>query len=95
MDKTFYTIRNFVTDKEHVVDITYIRPFYFYPNYVTTLDVEVKDTDETVVDAILQHDFLDPTDKKWLVRWVIHHSKIFKTLSHLTLTLILSLLRNE
>jgi hypothetical protein len=30
----------------------------------------VKDTDETVVDAILQHDFSDPTDKKWLVRWL-------------------------
>jgi hypothetical protein len=30
----------------------------------------VKDTDETVVDAILQHDFSDLTDKKWLVRWL-------------------------
>ena len=41
--------------------------------YVTPLNVTVKDTDETVVDAILQrlvNDFSDPQDKKWLVRRV-------------------------
>ena len=68
--KTYYTIRNLVTDKAYVVDVTHMRPFYFNPNYVTPLHVAVKDTDETVVDAILQHDFSDPTDKKWLVPWL-------------------------
>ena len=48
----------------------HIRPFYFDPNYVTPLNVAMKDTDETVVDAILQQDFSNPTDKKWLVRWL-------------------------
>jgi hypothetical protein len=57
-----------VTDKEYVVDVTHIH-IYVDPNYVTPLNV-VKDTDEAVVDAILQHDFSDPTDKKWLVRWL-------------------------
>ena len=40
------------------------------PHYVTPLIVAVKDTDETVVESILQHDFSDPNDKKWLVRWL-------------------------
>ena len=48
-----YTIRNFVTDKEYVVDVMHIRLFYFNPHYVTPLNVAVKDTDEAVVDAIL------------------------------------------
>ena len=61
----------------------------FDPNYVTPLNVAVKDTDETVVDAILQHDFSDPTDKKWLVRWyVIHH------LNHGNDTIILKTVRH-
>jgi hypothetical protein len=69
-DKTYYTIRNLVMDKESVVDVTHRRPFYFDPNYVTPLNVAVKDTDETVVESILQHDFSNPNDKKWLVRWL-------------------------
>ena len=70
MDKPRYTIRNLVTDKEYVVDVTDIRPFYYDPTYVTPLNIAVKDTDETVVDMIVKHDFSDPKDKKWLVRWV-------------------------
>ena len=64
------TIRNLVTDKEYVVDVMHIHPFYFDPNYLAPLKVAVKDTDETVVDTILHHDFSDPMDKKWLVRWL-------------------------
>jgi len=41
----------------------HIWPFYFGPNYVTPLNVAVKDTDEMVVDGIPQHDFMDPQDK--------------------------------
>jgi hypothetical protein len=70
VDKSRYSIRNLVTNKEYVVDVTHIRPFYFHPTYVTPLNIAVKDTDETVVDAIVQHDFSDPQDKKWLVRWI-------------------------
>jgi hypothetical protein len=79
VDKTYNNIRN-VTDKEHVVDATHIRPFYFDPNYVTPLNVAVKDTDETVVDVILQHDFSDPQDKKWLFCWV--SDPLLETLRH-------------
>ena len=37
VDKTYYTIQNLITDKEYVVDVTHIRPFYFDPNYVTVV----------------------------------------------------------
>jgi len=67
LDKIYYTIQNLATDKEYVVDVTHIRPFYFDLNNVTLLNVAEKDNDETVVDAI-QHDFSHPADKKWLVR---------------------------
>ena len=30
----------------------------------------MKDTDETVVELIVNHDFLKPQEKKWLVRWL-------------------------
>ena len=53
VDKPRYSIRNLVTNK---VDVTHIRPFYFDPTYVTPLKIAVKDTDETVVDTIVQHD---------------------------------------
>ena len=43
---------NLVTDKEYVVDVTHIRPFYYDPTYVTPLNI-VKETDETVVDMIV------------------------------------------
>ena len=68
MDKSRYYIRNLVTNKEYFVDVTHIRPFYFDPTYVTPLNIAVKDTDKKVVDTIVQHDFSDPQDKKWLVR---------------------------
>ena len=69
-DKPRYSIRNLVTNKEYVVDVTHIRPFYYDPAYVTPLNIAVKDTDETVVEMIVNHDFSNPQDKKWLVRWL-------------------------
>ena len=70
MDKPRYSIRTLVTNKEYVVDVTHTHPFYFDPTYVTPLNIVVKDTDETVVDTIIQHNFSDPHEKTWLVRWV-------------------------
>jgi hypothetical protein len=64
-----YTIRNLVTGKEYMVDVTHIRPFNFDPNYVTPLNIAAKDTDEYVVEKILAHDFSDFNDKRWLVKW--------------------------
>jgi transposase InsO family protein len=68
--KPRYTIRNLVTDKEYMVDVMHIRPFYFDPMFVTPLNIAVKDTDEHVVERIVAHDFTDLNDKRWLVRWV-------------------------
>ena len=90
VDKTYYTIRNLVTDKEYVIDVMHIRPFYFDPNYVTPLNVAVKDADETVVDTILQYDFQIPwINYGWFAGYVTHHLSpgnvtiIFKTWRHL------------
>ena len=67
--KPRYVIRNLTDSKEYVVDVTHLRPFYYDPEYVTPLNVAAKDTDEEVVQEILQHDFSDFNDKRWLVRW--------------------------
>ena len=66
--KPRYTIRNLVTGKEDMVDVTHIRPFYFDPNYVTPLNIAAKDTDEYVMEKFLPHDFSDYNDKRWLVK---------------------------
>ena len=42
----------------------------FDPSTTTPLNIAVKDTDETMVDMIVTHDFSDPKDKKWLMRWI-------------------------
>ena len=39
-------------------------------HYVTPLNIAVKDTDKIFVDVIVQHDFSDPKNKYWLVRWI-------------------------
>jgi Chromo (CHRromatin Organisation MOdifier) domain len=48
----------------------HIRPFYFDPEFVTPLNIAVKDINEHVVDEILDHDFSDLNDRRWLVRWI-------------------------
>jgi transposase InsO family protein len=69
--KPMYTIRNLADNKEYVVDVTHLRPFFFDPEFVNPLNVAAKDTGENVVVAILRHDFSDLNDKRWLVRWEI------------------------
>ena len=69
LTKPRYTIRNLVTGKEYMADVTHLRPFYFDPNYVTPLNIAVKDTDEHVVEKIVAHDFSNFNDKRWLVQW--------------------------
>jgi len=54
-DKPRYNIRNLVPNKEYVVDVTHIRPFYYDPAYVTPLNIAVKDTDKTVIEMIVAH----------------------------------------
>ena len=43
--------------------------FYFDPNYVTPLNIATRDTDESVVLRILEHDFRNTMDKRWFVEW--------------------------
>ena len=47
----------------------HIRPFYYDPAYVAPLNIAVKDTDVMEVE-IVNHDFSNPQDKKWLVQWL-------------------------
>ena len=46
-DKPRYNIRNLVTNKEYVADVTHIRHFYYDLADVTLLNIAVKETDET------------------------------------------------
>jgi hypothetical protein len=68
-EKLWYTIQNLVPTKEYFADVTHLKPFYFDPDYVTPLNIATRDTDESVVLRILDHDFSDTTDKRWLVEW--------------------------
>jgi hypothetical protein len=67
--KQVYTIRHLVTQKEYLVDVTHLKPFYHDPTYVVPLNIAVKDTDEYVVENIIAHDVSNPKDTKWRVRW--------------------------
>jgi len=62
VDKSRYTIRNLVTDKEYFVDVTHILFFYFDPAYVTPINIAVGYKLDGGGDAIAQQDFLDPQD---------------------------------
>jgi len=50
LTKPKYTIRNLVTGKEYMADVTHLRPFCFDPNNVTPLNIAVTDADEHVVE---------------------------------------------
>jgi transposase InsO family protein len=66
--KWIYTIRNLVTTRTTDVDVTHIKPFYFDPTYTTPLHIAVRDTDEYVVDHIVDHK-LTNDGHLWRVRW--------------------------
>jgi hypothetical protein len=67
--KPRYTIRNLSDGKEYVVDVSHLRPFYYDPNFVTPLNIAAKDSEESVVEKIVTHDFSNVMNKKWLVHW--------------------------
>ena len=69
--RTWYTITNLVTTREYFADITHLKPFYYDPDFVTPLNIAVRDSEESVVSEIVEHDFSDPTNKLWLVKWLV------------------------
>jgi len=69
--KTWYTITNLVTTREYFAVITHLKPFFYDPDFVTPLNIATWDSDESVVSEILEHDFSDPNNKLWLVKWLI------------------------
>ena len=60
-EKIRYTIQNLVTTKKYLVDVTHLKPFYFDPNFVTPLNIAIRN--ESIVLRILEHDFSDTIDK--------------------------------
>ena len=47
--KPRYMIRTLITGKEYIVDLTHLRSFDFDPNFITPLNIAVKDTNEHIV----------------------------------------------
>jgi hypothetical protein len=69
-EKTSYAIKNLISAKEYMVDVTHIKPYYYDPQRSTPpINIAAKDIDEYVVDHIVTHDFGDPKNKVWRVRW--------------------------
>ena len=58
-----------VTTRKCFAEITQLKPFYYYPDSVTPLNIPARDSDESVVSKILEHDFSDPKKKLRLVKW--------------------------
>ena len=48
-----------------------MKPFYYDPEFVTPLNIAARESDKSVVSEILEHDFSDPKNKLWLVKWLI------------------------
>jgi transposase InsO family protein len=85
-DKIIYTIKNLISGKEYKVDVMHIKPYYFDPNKsINPLNIAAKDIDEYVVDHIVTHDFSNPKDKKWRVRWAGYEAEedTWEPLEHL------------
>jgi hypothetical protein len=67
--KYIYTIYHLVTTKSSKVDIMHLKPFYYDPQYVEPLTIAVKDTEEFVVESIVEHN-TTAKPSLWKVRWL-------------------------
>jgi hypothetical protein len=63
------TIENLFNGRMTTNHIAQLKPFRYDPRYITPLNVAVKDTEEFVVEAILNHQKQPDGTLKWLVRW--------------------------
>ena len=57
--------------REYFADITHLKPFYYNSESVIPLNIAARDSDESVVSEMLEHDFSDPENKLWQVKWLI------------------------
>ena len=48
------TIHNLVNQHEYIADVTHLKPFNHNPTYVVPLNIVVKDTDEYIIDQIVE-----------------------------------------
>jgi hypothetical protein len=64
-----YTIENLITGRITRTHVTQLKPFYYDPTYILPLNIAVKDTDEFVVEDILEHKSDGNGSYLWRVRW--------------------------
>jgi transposase InsO family protein len=64
-----YTLRNLVSQVDQDADISQLKPFYYDSDFVTPLNIAVKDTEEFVVADIVDHQFDTQGTPTWRVRW--------------------------
>ena len=48
--------------------------FYYDLDFVTPWNIAGRDSDKSVVSKVLEHDFSDPKNKLWLVKWLVNES---------------------
>ena len=68
----FYTLQNLVNNKEEVVHLKRLNPFYFDPLYVDPRQVANHDSQYYDMDCVLQHkgSAKRPSNMEFLVRWM-------------------------
>ena len=68
----FYTLQNLVNNKEEVVHLKRLNPFYFDPLYVDPRQVANHDSQHYDIDCVLQHkgSAKRPSFMEFLVRWM-------------------------
>jgi len=66
---TICSLENLVSGRATKNHIAQLKPFKFNPKYTTPLNVAVKDTEEYVVEDIIDHQKTPDGTMRWLVRW--------------------------
>jgi hypothetical protein len=69
-----YTLLNLVSKSEHDADISQLKPFYYDGTFINPLNIAVKDTEEFVVEDIVDHRISDDGSSSWRVRWAGYDS---------------------
>jgi hypothetical protein len=64
-----YTIENLVTGRITRTHVSQLKPFYYDPSYIIPLNVAVKDTEEFIVEDIMEHKSDGHGSYLWRVRW--------------------------
>jgi hypothetical protein len=64
-----YTVENLITGRSTRTHVSQLKPFIYDPSYTIPLNVAVKDTEEFVVEDIVEHKEDGQGSYLWRVRW--------------------------